>query len=85
MIYPDGTSFASFILNGASEDSQEHSIKDLTADALKPSMEARSEYTKEVVLKLLRIIEDWSEQRDTFWSTVKESGTFKGQDIRAIF
>lgn len=75
MICPDGTSFASFILNGV-EESQEHSIKDLTVDALKPSMEARSEYTKEVVLKLLRIIEDWSEQRDTFWSTVKEAGIY---------
>ncbi|KAF9322527.1 E3 ubiquitin-protein ligase bre1 [Podila minutissima] len=72
MVLSDGTSFASFILNGA-EDSQEYSIKDLTVDALKPSMEARSEYTKEVVLKLLRIIEEWSEQRDIFWFAVKES------------
>ncbi|KAF9424144.1 E3 ubiquitin-protein ligase bre1 [Podila epigama] len=73
MVLDDGTSFASFLLNGASEDSPERSIKEMTVDALKPSVEARAEYTKEVVLKILRLIEDWSEQCDTFWSTLKEA------------
>ncbi|KAG0344453.1 E3 ubiquitin-protein ligase bre1 [Podila humilis] len=73
MVFNDGSSFASFFMNGKTDDSQDPSIKDLTVNALKPSMEARSEYTKKVVLKLLRVIEDWSEQRDAFWTTLKDS------------
>ncbi|KAG0052141.1 E3 ubiquitin-protein ligase bre1 [Gryganskiella cystojenkinii] len=73
MVLNDGTSFATFFLNGPSADGQLGDLKDVTIDALRPAIEARSEYTKEIVLKLLRIIEDWSANRDTFWSTLKDS------------
>ncbi|KAF9195310.1 E3 ubiquitin-protein ligase bre1 [Haplosporangium sp. Z 767] len=73
LVLSDGTNFASFLLNGPSDDIQRREIKDITLDALKPALEARSEYTKEIVLKLLRIIEEWSEERDSFWTSFKES------------
>ncbi|KAF9173910.1 E3 ubiquitin-protein ligase bre1 [Mortierella sp. AD010] len=41
-------------------------------DLIFQAVEARSEYTKEIVIKLLRIIEDWGEQRDSFWNTLKD-------------
>ncbi|KAF9355979.1 E3 ubiquitin-protein ligase bre1 [Mortierella sp. AD094] len=72
LVLQDGTSFASFLLNGPNGDNRHHDIKEITTDALKPAVEARSEYTKEIIIKLLRIIEDWSEQRDSFWNTLKD-------------
>ncbi|KAI8605376.1 hypothetical protein EDD21DRAFT_146517 [Dissophora ornata] len=73
VVLQDGTSFASFLLNESTADKQHCNIKELTVEALKPAVEARSEYTKEIVIKLLRIIEEWSEQRDTFWSSLAEA------------
>ncbi|KAF9398079.1 E3 ubiquitin-protein ligase bre1 [Mortierella sp. AD011] len=72
LIFQDGTSFASFLLNEPNGDNRHHGIKNITINTLKPAVEARSEYTKEIVIKLLRIIEDWGEQRDSFWNTLKD-------------
>ncbi|KAG0316737.1 E3 ubiquitin-protein ligase bre1 [Dissophora globulifera] len=73
LVLQDGTSFAAFLLNGPTDNNQHRDIKELTTDALVPALEARSQYTKEIVLKLLQIIEEWSGQRDTFWSSVSNA------------
>jgi len=70
----DGTNFATFLLNGPSAADQIHDFKELTVDALKPALEAHTAYTKDIVLRLFRIMDDWYTKRDTFWSTVKDSG-----------
>lgn len=72
--YLDGTSFASFLLNGPGDDTQHREIKDLTLESLKPAVEARVEYTKEIVLTLIQLIENWSAQRDSFWTSLKDKG-----------
>ncbi|KAG0207534.1 E3 ubiquitin-protein ligase bre1 [Mortierella sp. GBA30] len=69
MVLQDGTSFAAFLLSGLKGENQHRDIKELTLDALKPAVEARSEHTKEIVLKLLRIVEEWAETRDSFWTS----------------
>ncbi|KAF9921814.1 E3 ubiquitin-protein ligase bre1, partial [Modicella reniformis] len=85
LVLQDGTNFASFLLNGPSGSNQRLDIKELTSSTLKPAVEARSEYTKEIVIRLLRIIENWCEQRDSFWSSlsdaapaIKESAVMRG-------
>ncbi|KAF9110703.1 E3 ubiquitin-protein ligase bre1 [Mortierella sp. AM989] len=72
LVLQDGTNFASFLLNSTIGDNKHYGIKDITVEALKPAVEARSEYTKEIIIKLLRIIEDWGEQRDSFWGTLRD-------------
>ncbi|KAI1309511.1 E3 ubiquitin-protein ligase bre1 [Mortierella claussenii] len=67
------TSFSSFLLNGPNGGDQLRDIKELTLQALKPAVEARSAYTKEMVIKLLHIIEGWSEQRESFWNSLKDA------------
>ncbi|KAG0221631.1 E3 ubiquitin-protein ligase bre1 [Mortierella sp. GBA43] len=69
----DGTSFASFLLNGPYGSSQRVEIMELSSMVLKPAVEARSEYTREIVVNLLRIIKDWCEQRDTLWSSLSDA------------
>ncbi|KAG0219993.1 E3 ubiquitin-protein ligase bre1 [Mortierella sp. NVP41] len=72
LVLNDGTSFASFLLNGSGDDAQHRDIKEITVDSLKPAVEARAEHTKEIVLTLIQIIENWSAQRDTFWTSLKD-------------
>lgn len=72
LVLHDGTSFASFLLNGPGDDTQHREIKDLTLESLKPAVEARAEYTKEIVLTLIQLIENWSAQRDSFWTSLKD-------------
>ncbi|KAG9322933.1 hypothetical protein KVV02_003472 [Mortierella alpina] len=73
MVLEDGTSFAAFLTDSSNGEMRHHDISELAMDALKPAVEARSGYTKEIVLKLLRIIEEWSENRDTFWTSFSSS------------
>ncbi|KAK3824949.1 MAG: hypothetical protein J3Q66DRAFT_97974 [Benniella sp.] len=73
LVLQDGTNFASFLLNGPNGISQRLDIKELTATGLKPAVEACSEYTKEIVIRLLGIIEDWCERRDSFWSSLSDT------------
>ncbi|KAI7817581.1 hypothetical protein BC939DRAFT_326728 [Gamsiella multidivaricata] len=70
LVLQDGTNFASYLLNRPERDKQRRNINNLTAAALKPTLEKRSQYTKEIVIKLLQIIEEWSEQRDSFWNSL---------------
>ncbi|KAF9917640.1 E3 ubiquitin-protein ligase bre1 [Linnemannia zychae] len=72
LVLHDGTSFASFLMNGPSGEIQDRDIKDLTVESLKPAIEARAEYTKEIVLTLIQHIESWSAQRDSFWSSLED-------------
>ncbi|KAK3839108.1 MAG: hypothetical protein JOS17DRAFT_169339 [Linnemannia elongata] len=72
LVLHDGTSFASFLLNGPGDDTQHREVKDLTLESLKPAVEARVEYTKEIVLTLIQLIENWSAQRDSFWTSLKD-------------
>ncbi|KAF9988578.1 E3 ubiquitin-protein ligase bre1 [Mortierella antarctica] len=73
MVLEDGTSFAAFLTDSSNGEMRHHDISELAMDVLKPAVEARSGYTKEIVLKLLRIIEEWSEKRDTFWTSFSSS------------
>ncbi|GJJ72731.1 E3 ubiquitin-protein ligase BRE1 [Entomortierella parvispora] len=73
LILDDGTNFATFLLNGPSAADQLHDFKELTADALKPALEAHAAYTKDIVVRLFRIMDDWYAKRDTLWSTVKDA------------
>ncbi|KAG0377029.1 E3 ubiquitin-protein ligase bre1 [Mortierella sp. AD032] len=72
LVLHDGTSFASFLSNGPGDDAQHRDIKELTVESLKPAVEARAEYTKEIVLTLIQLIENWSAQRDSFWTTLRD-------------
>ncbi|KAF9201986.1 E3 ubiquitin-protein ligase bre1 [Haplosporangium sp. Z 27] len=72
LVLQDGTNFASFLLNTPTGDFQHRGIGDITTESLKSSTEVRSEYTKEMVVRLIRIVEDWGEQRDSFWNTLKD-------------
>ncbi|KAF9573591.1 E3 ubiquitin-protein ligase bre1 [Mortierella alpina] len=81
MVLEDGTSFAAFLIDGPNGEMRHHDISELTMDALKPAVEARSRYTKEIVLKLLQIIEEWSKNRDTFWTSFNGSDPVTKESI----
>jgi hypothetical protein len=61
-------------LNGSGNDAQHRDIEDLTVESLKSAVEARAECTKEIVLTLIQLIENWSAQRDSFWTSLKDKG-----------
>ncbi|KAF9997995.1 hypothetical protein BGZ65_006452 [Modicella reniformis] len=63
MVLRDGNSFASILSQEINNtDNQVHDIRELTEGAIKPAVEASSERTKEITLKLLDIIEAWTGQ-----------------------
>ncbi|KAF9898108.1 E3 ubiquitin-protein ligase bre1, partial [Lobosporangium transversale] len=71
-------SFASMLLRksdsrnqGSDQDhEQDQEIRELTENAIKPSVEETSVRSKDIVLKLLCIVENWVEQRSDFWAGV---------------
>ena len=74
MCTPDGSSFALLLQPGAESGQQQQEIRELTKNATEPAVEAAAERSKEITLKLIRIIESWAEQRDSFWATRSGSG-----------
>ncbi|KAF9343987.1 E3 ubiquitin-protein ligase bre1, partial [Mortierella sp. AD094] len=75
MFLRDGSSFASLLSQGPDLQQEDQDIRELTENATKPTVEASCERTKEIVLKLLRIIEAWTTQRGSFWTGYCESDT----------
>ncbi|KAF9993192.1 E3 ubiquitin-protein ligase bre1 [Entomortierella chlamydospora] len=75
MFLKDGSSFASLLCQGSDLQQENQDIRELTENATKPTVEASCERTKEIVLKLLRIIEAWTTQRGSFWTGYRESDT----------
>ncbi|KAF9114913.1 E3 ubiquitin-protein ligase bre1 [Mortierella sp. AM989] len=80
----DGSSFISLLTKGPDSEQENHDIREITENATKSSVEATCERTKEIVLKLLQIIEAWAAQRSSFWtaycepdSTLQESSTIQ--------
>ncbi|KAI1297025.1 E3 ubiquitin-protein ligase bre1 [Mortierella claussenii] len=74
MVLKDGNSFAALLSRGAvirpEENDQDRSqdIHELIENAIKPTVQVSCEWTKEVALKLLLLIESWAEKRDNFWA-----------------
>ncbi|KAF9435680.1 E3 ubiquitin-protein ligase bre1 [Entomortierella beljakovae] len=65
----DESSFASVISKGVISQQQEsQDIQELTENAVKPALSASRDATKNVVLKILKSIESWAIQRDSFWT-----------------
>ncbi|KAF9432274.1 E3 ubiquitin-protein ligase bre1 [Entomortierella beljakovae] len=60
------------LLDGVRVEVRRNDGMDTAIGSLKPDVEARSEYTKEIIVKILRAIEGWNEQRDMFWVSLKE-------------
>ncbi|KAF9963091.1 E3 ubiquitin-protein ligase bre1 [Mortierella alpina] len=81
MVLEDGTSFAAFLTDNSNGEMRHHDISELAMDVLKPAVVARSAYTKEIVMKLLRIIEEWSEKRDTFWTSFNSSDSVTKESL----
>ncbi|ORY97045.1 hypothetical protein BCR41DRAFT_230201 [Lobosporangium transversale] len=64
---PD-TSVASFMLHGSTGYNQNHETNKFTMETIKATMTARSEHTKEIVNELLRMVANWKNERNSFWS-----------------
>ncbi|KAF9283306.1 E3 ubiquitin-protein ligase bre1 [Mortierella alpina] len=75
MVLDDGSSFASLLKFRSGPGTGEEDIRDLTEGCIKKAVEVQSERTKEIVLKLLTLVEDWSEQRTEFWKSLTEAGS----------
>ncbi|KAG0207878.1 E3 ubiquitin-protein ligase bre1 [Mortierella sp. GBA30] len=82
-ILDDGTSFASLLKYRSGPDAGDEDIKELTGGSIKEAVEVRSNRTKEVALKLLKIIDHWTEQRDGFWTSLTAAGSTAVQQLTA--
>ncbi|KAF9101661.1 hypothetical protein BGX29_005396 [Mortierella sp. GBA35] len=74
----EGNSFASALLHDPAEESESQEIRELTEESVKKSVEKRSRSTKDLALRLLYMVEAWSEKRDKFWSSMKADTTVQG-------
>ncbi|KAF9200430.1 E3 ubiquitin-protein ligase bre1 [Haplosporangium sp. Z 27] len=81
MTLKDGSSFASLLSQGPNLDQETQDIRELTENATKSKVEAVCERTKEIVLKLLQIIETWTTQRGNFWVAYRESDSVLQESI----
>ncbi|KAF9546948.1 hypothetical protein EC957_009113 [Mortierella hygrophila] len=71
MTVKEGSGLASAIQHTPVEESESQEIRELTAESVKKSVEKRSRSTKDLALKLLHMVEAWSEKRDRFWSSLQ--------------
>lgn len=81
MTVKEGSVLASAIQHASTEESESLEIKELTEDSVKKSVEKRSRSTKDLALKLLYMVETWSEKRDRFWSSLQADSSVQGSKI----
>ncbi|KAK3845156.1 MAG: hypothetical protein J3R72DRAFT_437013 [Linnemannia gamsii] len=75
---PKGSGLVAAIQHGPAEESEWQEIRELTEESVKKSVEKRSRSTKDLALKLLYMVEAWSEKRDRFWSSLKADPSVQG-------
>ncbi|KAG0054138.1 E3 ubiquitin-protein ligase bre1 [Linnemannia elongata] len=78
MAVKEGGSLVSAIQHTLAEESESQEIRELTEESVKKSVEKRSQSTKDLALKLLYMVEAWSEKRDRFWSSLKADSSVQG-------
>ncbi|KAF9142510.1 hypothetical protein BG015_000806, partial [Linnemannia schmuckeri] len=78
MAVKDGNSLASAIQHAPVEESESQEVRELTEESIKKSVEKRSRSTKDLALKLLYMVEAWSEKRDRFWSSLRADSSVQG-------
>ncbi|KAG0276821.1 E3 ubiquitin-protein ligase bre1 [Linnemannia exigua] len=78
MTLKEGDGLVAAIQHGPAEESEWQEVRELTEEAVKKSVEKRSRSTKDLALKLLCMVEAWSEKRDRFWSSLKADPSVQG-------
>ncbi|KAG0316403.1 hypothetical protein BGZ97_006918 [Linnemannia gamsii] len=78
MVVKEGNGLASAIQHPSTEEPETQEVRELTEDSVKKSVEIRSRSTKDLALKLLYMVEAWSEKRDRFWSSLRADSSVQG-------
>ncbi|KAF9131714.1 E3 ubiquitin-protein ligase bre1 [Mortierella sp. 14UC] len=78
MALKEGSGLSSAIQHDPPEESEWQEIRELAEESVKKSVEKRSRSTKDLALKLLYMVEAWSEKRDRFWSSLKADPSVQG-------
>jgi hypothetical protein len=66
-------------------DAAHQELRELTAKSTKPAAESSFKDAKDVALKLLNLIEAWSQDRTSFWTELSGQGEFLIKQRRCRF